>query len=383
MVIKVAFNSSVKPKLPYSGCGSILEAASVTDLGRNPICSFGEQDNIFIYPDIWGTIQVGDSLIFKANSIVDSNDKLLAVGSVIISPEGVHQFQPVPVFTQYGHLSRCEKDRFLLSADLSYNSGYAHFVSFNWALEDVEMENASDATIYLKNIDANVSEIEVTSLILSANKSISVNISNVFGASEDSTFPLEVMSEPTVRIRGRRNVTVHQGIGYNFNADFVSTNCGPFSSKLSYAWRVEEIEGSGGDVLNKNYNSNSLYIVPFSLEKAVSYNVTVTVTYSLSDNSTGDISDFVTLHVLESPLVAQIVGGSREIGISQTLVLLGKEISGRGGSLRFNWQCKDVSTGDACQAAGGSPITFDSSPKISLAITTGIFEIEKRYVSSL
>ena len=378
--VKIKFGQSVKPVQPYDGCHSILDNATVAKLGKNPICAFSNDKTIHLYPDIAGNIKEGDSIGFKAGSIIDSNGTALNMTSVIVS-EVHNAFRPNIVVTTYGYLSQCAKDLYHVSADMSRNSGYSQFSRVDWALDDVTSNDTADvvnANNYLVNKQSNISEIQVTSLIMSSNKSISINISNIFGLSEKKVIPLSQTMRPVARILGVRNVTIFENVEYYLHSELFVSKCGSLLKETNYNWRIVKNGAAQSNLLQGSFESKSLYLKPFLLSREESYSVSVNITYTLSDNSTGENTDSISIHVKKAPLVVTIIGGDRDIGRNQTFVLVGKEESGSNAVTNTMWQCTDASTGSECKTKLGTSLMLGNAANTTVSIADGNFVIGRR-----
>lgn len=382
VLINIEFTSPVQSAQSFIGCSSIFRNSTVVKLGNGSICSFTDHGNINVYPDIFGSIKVGDSLLFKADSVRYTNGTPTNIGSLIINRPGDTSLEPVPVVTEHGYLSKCTKDRFMLSADLSHNSGYKPFVKYDWAL-NIIVGNISGETLgannYLVNKPDNASEIEVTNQVLSSNRSIHLNISNVFGSSGNTTIQLTESLKPNARILGKRDVTIPENVEHYFHGDLTFTKCGPLPTRINYNWSISQIGGSSENLLEHPSTRKSLHIKPFMLSNNESYEVSVSIAYEMSDNTTGVALASTNLFIQKVPLKPNIIGGNRDIGMNQTLWVHGEELSGRKGAIRFTWHCRDATSREPCRTRSEAILTFGNTTVISLPLNTVKIMPGKRY----
>ena len=370
----------MKPIQPFSGCSSIFENATVAVLGRHPTCSFTKHNTLIVYPDNFGSIKIDDVMVFKANSIMDGNGTSLNIGSVRMRSGVPQEFKPSPLITKYGYLSQCALDKFHMSCDLSAHSGYTQFSRFTWGLNGLT-NNATavalNASEYLVSQAANASEVLITNMVLSANMSITLNITNIFGSTGGIVTPVAQHLKPVARIQGNRNIVLPENAGFYLQADLSISKCGAQLKEVNYSWSISTPEGR---LLEGAFTGRSLYLKPYSLSRDTTYNVSVNAVYASKDNITGSSSDTVSIHVKKVELVADIEGGDRDIGRNQTLVLNGKEVSGVKGGLTFIWQCIDLSSAMPCKTTQGLPMEFHNSTQMVLEMKNGKFTIGKRYI---
>ena len=382
--VQVEFSVSVKPIQPNYICQTILHNATISKLGKSPVCSFTADTTLHVYPDSYGHIKPGDVLIFLDNSLINGNGTNINIGTIALQAGSSHELKPSPSISKYGYLSSCAADRFHISADLSLHSGYTQFSRYKWALYGITGNETSasvlDANRYLVNQEANVSEILITNIVLAANTPITLNLTNIFGSTGTTLIHISENTSPVARIQGGRIVSVTENEQYLVNAHLSYSNCGPTLKNVIYSWNVTDIRLPASNILERPVNSKSLYLKPFFLSKDTTYNVTIDITYVMSDNSTGISTDSVSIQVKKSPLVVVIEGGNRDIGRNQTLVLNGKEISGAKGESKFIWQCKDLLTGETCKLKSGLPMEFGAWTPLVLAMADGSFTIGRRYV---
>ncbi|XP_065064866.1 uncharacterized protein LOC135691053 [Rhopilema esculentum] len=384
VLIQLNFETALKPKLPYSGCDSILTNITLDKLGPSPICAFIADRLLKVYPDHSATIIDGDSIYFQPESILYQNGTAADIGPVLIKSGSDTSFVPDLVITEDGYSSQCVGDKYFVSADLSENSGYAYFNKFKWMLEDLsgnESGMISEAMTYLSETAENVSEILVTSPVFASNRSVSINVTNLFGEASTKNIELKKQSDPVARIAGRKYVEFSESSEYNFEAELILSQCGMDLKNVTYNWNIQTADG-GQSIPAENFTfyDKFLLIRPFSLSAGTRYNVTVSLTYSLSDTSEGSVADTVYVTVKRDLLGAVIESGDREIAATQTLVLQGREASAINRRLyTVNWACKDLATGDECKSNGGTPLEFENSTVLVLPMTQGNFVVGKRY----
>ena len=384
VLIQLNFETALKPKLPYSGCDSILTNTTLNKLGPRPICAFIADRLLKVYPDHDATMIDGDSIYFVPESILYENGTAADIGPVLIKSRSDTLFVPDLVITEDGYSSQCVRDKYFVSADLSENSGYSYFNKFRWMLEDLNGNESgifSEAMTYLSGTTENVSEILVTSPVFASNRSVSINVTNLFGETSTKNIELEKQVDPVARIAGREYVEFSESSEYNFEAELILSQCGMDLKNLTYSWNIQTADG-GQSIPAENFTfyDKFLWIRPFSLSAGTRYNVTVSITYYLSDGaSEGTVADIVYVTVKRALLAAVIEGGDREIAATQILVLQGREASAINTRLyTVNWACKDLATGDECKSNGGTPLEFENSTVLALPMAQGNFVVGKR-----
>ena len=336
-----------------------------------------------VFPDNFGSIKPGDLLEFQTNSIIDGNGTTVNIGSVLLQSERSQELKPLPLIAKYGYPSECNLDTFYISADMSYYSGYTQFSRYNWRLEGLTINPTAavlNASEYLANQAANVSEIVITNLVSSANRSINLNITNIFESTGNTVISLAQESKPAARIQGIRTITMSQNAALYLHADLSISKCGTPLKEATYKWSVVKASVPENSLLEKTINGKSLYLKPNLLSRNTTYDVTVNITYVMNDNMTGYSADTISIHVKKIQLVAAIEGGDRDIGKNQTLILNGKEATGVKGVLGVMWQCTDLSTGIPCKTNQGVPIEFGNSTSLIVAMEDGNFTIGNRYI---
>lgn len=380
--IKIDFNEVVRPLNPYNGCSSIFNAVTLSKLGSNPICAFSFDRTLFVYPDKDGTINAGDAVIFKADSVLNQNSTTINSSSVIIRSPVSGAFTPNVVITEDGYISGCIQDRYFLSADFSVNSGYGYFSRYDWGL-NIDNATSSEVTTahnYLTGKAANASEVEITTSVFSSNESVKVEISNIFGQNNSKILMPKSSTQPVARIKGNRQIEMQERSGLDFAADLILSKCGPSLTMASYNWSIVQTSGVPGSQVTDFIAADTLFFIkPYALKSSATYNVTAEISYTLSDNSTGLVTDTVSVSVKKTALVPEIVGGDREIGKAQTLILIARDKMKTKASLGFMWSCKDVATGEMCKDKNRTAVlTFGNSSVMSSSMAAGDFTVDKR-----
>ena len=380
--IKIEFNEVVKPINPYNGCPTIFNAVTLSKLGSNPICAFSFDRTLYVYPDKDGTINAGDPIAFKADSILDQNSTAINCTSVITRSPLSGAFTPNVVITEHGYISGCEQDRYFLSTDFSYNSGYGYFSQFDWGL-NIDNATSSEVTTaddYLTGKAVNASEVEIAESVLSSNESVKIEISNIFGQNNSKIFMLKSSTQPAARIKGSRQIEIQEKMELHLSADLLLSKCGPNLSMVSYNWSIMQTSGVPGTQVTDFVAADTLlFIKPFALKAGANYNVTLEISYTLSDNSTGLATDSVSVGVKKTAVFPEIVGGDRDIGKTQALILTARDKMKSKASLGFMWSCKDVATGEMCKDNNRTAsLTFGNSSVMSLSMAAGDFNAGKR-----
>ena len=380
--IKIEFNEVVKPINPYNDCPTIFNAVTLSKLGSSPICAFSFDGTLYVYPDKDGTINAGDPITFKADSILDQNSTAINSTSVITRSPISGAFAPNVVITEHGYISGCVQDRYFLSADLSLNSGYSYFSQFDWGL-NIDNATSSEVTTahnYLSGKAANASEVEIAKSVLSSNESVKIEISNIFGQNDSKIFMLKGSTQPAARIKGSRQIEIQETNELDFSANLILSKCGPSLSMASYNWSIMQTSGVPVTQVTDFVAADTLlFIKPFALKAGTTYNVTLEISYTLSNSSTGLATDSVSVSVKTTAVFPEIVGGDRDIGKTQTLILIARDKMKSKASLGFMWSCKDVATGEMCKDKNRTAsLTFGNSSVMSLSMAAGDFTVGKR-----
>eukprot|EP00794_Sanderia_malayensis_P019031 gene19031-20944_t len=385
MTIKLDFQSEVKLTSSDYSCSGIIDAVTLSLLGRDPICAFLNSRSLEIYPGKDGTIQPGSLLVLKVGS-TGSNTTLNTTNITVKPFLEPKVFKPTVALTETGYRSNCPSDKHFVSGDYSRNSAYAHFAQYAWGL-DATVGNSSASAVVQANsalmaTPSNESEIEITQDIFAANTSILLTVVNVFGDRSNATISVDTQVGPVARILSARRLSISAVKELRLVADFAVTKCGPAVRNVTYDWTIS-LTGQSNDSSIDNITNGyrSLRIKPYTLIGGNQYLVSVSMTYLLVDSqSRVASSDSIIVDVKRSELVGQIVGGDRRIGVNQSLVLKTRQPNAAVGSVHYQWFCKHEATGDACLSkSGNSILNFPNASTLVVFIGDGNFTAGHRY----
>lgn len=392
-------NFSSKALVITNRCSGIFSAATVSLLGKSPVCKFVNTKQMVINLGSMATVIPNDVITLSSNVVRAKGESI-----VEFTPEtNVALTGPdvtlTPVASLEGQISIGVCDKLSLSARKSIGDG-GRRMKFYWGVNFADSVNISslhsNVTTGLTTLKAklaalptktNTLRLETNDLSTGVAYNFSLYVKNYLDTSSELKYheaTRQATYLPKLKILGGKTQTIKTAKLAKIQSRARKPSCMSGENDIDYLWEIDDTSVSLDETSSTAAN---LYIEPGTLAGDKSYTLNLTV--ALKDDPSISVTVSITLTVKSTPLIAKIRGGSKRVlGFNKDIVLDGRLSSDPDKSSDdawYTWECEDED-GLACFVLDESTDEYAELEMASLSkitVPAGSLESNKFYKFTL